>query len=100
MPQRQASIPFQNAALRFLDWSSNCNLAGMTNTENRKEREGREEKKEEQDWRELCERASRETDPEALLVLIEQINQTLKRPQERIRQARASKPGDTAIPGH
>jgi hypothetical protein len=67
-------------------------MAGMTDPKNNEERE-------EQDWRELCERASRETDPEALLVLIEQINQTLERQQERIRQARARKPGDTEIPG-
>jgi hypothetical protein len=65
----------------------------MTDTESRGARE-------EQDWRELCERASRETDPEALLVLIEQINQILERRQEKIRQARAGKPGDTEIPRH
>ena len=67
-------------------------MTGMTDPQNNEE-------KEEQDWRGLCERASRETDPEALLILIEQINQTLERQQERIRQARARKPGDTAIPG-
>jgi hypothetical protein len=66
-------------------------MAGMTDPKNNEERE-------EQDWRELCERASRETDPEALLVLVEQINQTLERQQERMRQVRARKPGDTEIP--
>ncbi|HEV3207287.1 MAG TPA: hypothetical protein VGZ28_10060 [Terriglobales bacterium] len=66
-------------------------MAGMTDPKNNEERE-------EQDCRELCERASRETDPEALLVLVEQINQTLERQQERMRQVRARKPGDTEIP--
>lgn len=93
MPHRQAPIRRQHAALRFLYWSSTCTVAGMTDTESRGARE-------EQDWRELCERASRETDPEALLVLIEQINQILERRQEKIRQARAGKPGDTEIPRH
>ena len=43
---------------------------------------------EEQNWRELCERASKETDPETLMTLVDQINRALERREHRLRQTR------------
>ena len=37
---------------------------------------------EEQDWRNLCERASRETDPDKLMELVYQIDRALERRED------------------
>ena len=47
-----------------------------------------DEEDEEQDWRELCERASKETDPETLMILADQINRALEQREHRLRQTR------------
>ena len=50
---------------------------------------------EEQDWRNLCERASRETDPEKLMELVYQIDRALERREQRLREARNGKSNST-----
>ena len=65
----------------------------MTDREN-----DEENKHEDQDWRELCERASRETDPKTLLLLIDHINCALERREQRLRQALQRKPDGPVTP--
>jgi hypothetical protein len=60
--------------------------------------EDEQHQSEEQDWRELCERASRETDPKTLLLLIDQINCALERREQRLRQALQRKPEEPVPP--
>ena len=50
---------------------------------------------EEQDWRDLCERASRETDPDKLMELVYQIDRALQRREQRLREARNGKSNRT-----
>jgi len=50
---------------------------------------------EEQDWRNLCERASRETDPDKLMELVYQIDRALERREQRLREARNGKSNST-----
>ena len=50
---------------------------------------------EEQDWRDLCERASRETDPDKLMELVYQIDRALERREQRLREARNGKSHST-----
>ena len=38
------------------------------------------------EWRELCEQASRETDPDKLLEIIERLNQVLERRERQLRE--------------
>jgi hypothetical protein len=50
-----------------------------------------------EDWRSLCEQASRESDPEKLLELISQINRALDETQPRRRTDEASLRVDTVL---
>jgi hypothetical protein len=45
-----------------------------------------EERMPDAEWRELCEQASRETDPDKLLEIIERLNQVLERREQQLRQ--------------
>jgi hypothetical protein len=41
----------------------------------------------EQRWRELCERAAKETDPDRLIALVQEINRLLEAKEQRLRRA-------------
>jgi hypothetical protein len=41
----------------------------------------------EQRWRELCERAAKETDPDRLIELVREINRLLEAKKQRLRRA-------------
>jgi len=43
-------------------------------------------------WRELCEQAAKEQDPQKLLVLIGEINRLLQEKEERVKRMRAEEP--------
>ncbi len=60
--------------------AARCCMTGMNNDEN-----------EDQAWRDLCERASRERDPDKLMELVYQIDRTLERREQRLRKAGAGK---------
>ena len=38
------------------------------------------------EWRELCEQASKETDPDKLIKIIERLNEVLERREQQLRQ--------------
>jgi hypothetical protein len=45
-----------------------------------------EERMPDTEWRELCEQASKETDPDKLIKIIERLNEVLERREQQLRQ--------------
>jgi hypothetical protein len=52
-----------------------------------------EERMPDAEWRELCEQASKETDPDKLIKIIERLNEVLERRERQLRQ-RLIRPSD------
>jgi hypothetical protein len=45
-----------------------------------------------QEWRQLCEQASKETDPDELMRIIERLNEVLERRESQLRRRLSNKP--------